>query len=374
MANANARAVRTDANELAPIVDRTGAAPSGAAHVVSIDGRASEGAAYRIRALTVEFADASGGWTRYVVPSRNISRAGLSVLTNQYVYPKTRCLVHLLSIDNQRQAVPASVVRCRYLPGTGRLHEVGLRFETAVDLSQFYRGASECRILLCDDDPIVHQIVPRLLNQMNVHIVSARNGEEAVRAATADRFDIVLMDADMPGVDGTQAVNELRRRGFARPIVALTTLSDPATLRSCLKSGYTQIGSRPFTRESLTALVKSLQCEPIVSEFATDSALAQRIGAFITGLPEEMRTIEMAFAITDLAGMQSIVRRVRDGSGACGFDIIGIAADELDVALRASSDSAELRDRLSQLSKLCHAARTAPTAGYVCEHEAALRN
>jgi CheY-like chemotaxis protein len=374
MTNANAREIQADANRVGPVSAAADERSPGAVCSVSSESRAADRVVYRIRALTVEFADAAGGWTRYVVPSQNISRAGLAVLTNQYIYPKTRCRVHILGVENLTQALPASVVRCRYLPGTGRLHEVGLRFETAVDLSQVHRGEGDCRILLCDDDPTIHQIVPRLLNQMNARIRSARSGDEAIHAAMSEPFDVVLMDADLPGRDGTPAVRELRMRGFARPIVALTTLSDPATLRSCLESGFTQIGSRPFTRESLTALIKSLHCEPIVTESLADSGTANRVGAFTAELPERMRQLEISFAKADLKSMQTIARQVRDDSETCGFQIIGTAAGELDAALRSKSATAELRDRLSQLSKLCHAAKTAPCPDNSRERGAAARN
>jgi CheY-like chemotaxis protein len=252
------------------------------------------------------------------------------------------------------------VVRCRYLPGTGRLHEVGLRFETPLEVALMQRSAADCRVLLGHDDPTVHQIVPRLLSQLRVRITSAASSAEALRAVADERFDIVLLGEDWPGQAGGLAVGDLRASGFARPIFALTTPSDPRTLRRCLDAGFTQIASQPLTRDSLGALIKSTQCEPLVSARANDQSLATELADFVSRLPDRLSQIEVTFASADSAAVRPIVRRLRDESAELGFEVICTAAEEFDSVLATDCPTHARRDRLSQLSRLAHAAQAAP--------------
>lgn len=357
MSRTQPRALRKDGQQPVTTFDRAQSPP-----LISsgLERRFSERVGCRIRALVVEFADASGAWMRYVVPTRNISRAGLSILTNQYIYPRTSCRVHLFGEADTEHAVAASVVRCRYLPGTGRLHEVGLRFDNPIEVEIVQRTSVDCRILLCEDDPSVHQVVPRLLNQQRVHVTPARSASDARRAIASGQFDIVLMNADLPGESGGLAVGEMRASGFARPIVALTTPSDPKTLRRCLEAGFTQIASRPLTRDSLTALVKSLQSEPVVSTLAHDASRAREIGALVTGMPERLGRIESAIAAAEMEPAKSLVGALGDEAGRSGFDVIAGAAAELQRALGNAGEKYVIRDCLTQLSKLALAAQAAP--------------
>lgn len=344
-----------------PTFDRPRASDTLVTTPPPLERRLAERAGCRIRGLTVDFADASGAWIRCVVPSRNISRTGLAVLTNQYIFPKTPCRVHLLGESGEVQAVAASVVRCRYLPGTGRLHEVGLRFDKPLELALAERSAAECRILICDTNPAVHQVVPRLLSQIRTRITSVHSGAEAVNAITAEGFDIVLLDGDQPGQAGGLTVGDLRSRGFSRPIIAITTSSDPKTLRRCLEAGFTQMASPPLTRDSLTALIRSMQCEPLISGRAQDAASAARIAGFVGGLPQQLSQIEISLAKGDMAALEPVIRGMKNDAAELGFEVLGAAAEEFEAALRESCPKHVLRDGLSQLSKLGHAAQSGPT-------------
>ncbi|MEI8345729.1 MAG: response regulator, partial [Candidatus Omnitrophota bacterium] len=81
----------------------------------------------------------------------------------------------------------------------------------------------EARILVVEDNPVNMKLVLLFLEKMGCRVRSALNGKEAVEIVRAESFDLVLMDLQMPVMDGVEATRQIRRMGFSQlPIVALT--------------------------------------------------------------------------------------------------------------------------------------------------------
>jgi DNA-binding response OmpR family regulator len=112
------------------------------------------------------------------------------------------------------------------------------------------------RILLAEDHRDLHFAMRQMLEQLGVIVESAYDGRSAVATALSGDFDAVLMDLRMPGIDGLQATRELRRQGYAVPIVALT--ADPATVRraEALDAGCDECFSKPFRIEEVLASIR----------------------------------------------------------------------------------------------------------------------
>jgi PAS domain S-box-containing protein len=117
-----------------------------------------------------------------------------------------------------------------------------------------------CRVLLAEDGPDNQRLVSHLLRKAGAEVVVADNGQAALDLATAavDQgrpFDVVLMDMQMPVLDGYEATRRLRASGFAGPIVAFTAHAMPEDRKKCLDCGCDDYLVKPIVREKLLATV-----------------------------------------------------------------------------------------------------------------------
>jgi CheY-like chemotaxis protein len=96
------------------------------------------------------------------------------------------------------------------------------------------------RILVAEDNELAQQLCVRMLKKLGYQADIAGTGREAVAAAQARRFDAILMDCQMPEVDGYEATAAIRGsagRGTAAPIIALTAYAMPGDRDHCLAAG-----------------------------------------------------------------------------------------------------------------------------------------
>jgi signal transduction histidine kinase/DNA-binding response OmpR family regulator len=120
------------------------------------------------------------------------------------------------------------------------------------------------RILAADDNDLNLRVVRELLEGRGCAVVAVRNGREAVEAWHRERFDLVLMDVQMPEMDGLQACQEIRsveaRRRVRRrtPIIALTAHAMAGDREKCLAAGMDDYLPKPLRRSALFELMEGL--------------------------------------------------------------------------------------------------------------------
>ena len=118
------------------------------------------------------------------------------------------------------------------------------------------------RILLAEDGPDNQRLISHVLRKAGAEVTVAENGRVAVECAlTAPPdagFDLVLMDIQMPVMNGHEAIHELRDRGFRRPIVALTAHAMDDDRRRCMQAGCDEFLTKPISRDLLIGTVRRL--------------------------------------------------------------------------------------------------------------------
>ena len=110
-------------------------------------------------------------------------------------------------------------------------------------------------VLLAEDNAVNQKLASRLLQKMGHQVTLAANGEEAVRAHSEGRFDVILMDVQMPEMNGFEATARIRERekitGDHVPIIALTAHAIQGDRERCLEAGMDDYLSKPLNSAAL---------------------------------------------------------------------------------------------------------------------------
>ena len=118
------------------------------------------------------------------------------------------------------------------------------------------------RVLLAEDNAINQLVAVRMLEKRGHSVVVASEGREAVAAIEKEPFDLVLMDIQMPGMDGLEATVEIRKRelgtGQRVPIVALTAHAMDADRDRCMAAGMDAYLTKPYSAEDLVCTLENL--------------------------------------------------------------------------------------------------------------------
>jgi len=118
------------------------------------------------------------------------------------------------------------------------------------------------RVLLVEDNLVNQKLFVRLMEKLGHQVSVASNGREALTMHAAGRFDVVLMDVQMPEMDGLEATREIRRRerriGAHTPILGLTAHAMKGDRERCLEAGMDSYLAKPVRADELAGAIASL--------------------------------------------------------------------------------------------------------------------
>jgi len=116
------------------------------------------------------------------------------------------------------------------------------------------------RVLLAEDNHVNQEVALAMLYNMGLRVEVAANGEIALELFKSQRFDVVLMDCQMPEMDGFQATENIRdwelRHGGRVPIIALTANAISGDRERCIRSGMDDYLAKPFTQDQLQSTLQ----------------------------------------------------------------------------------------------------------------------
>jgi CheY-like chemotaxis protein/anti-sigma regulatory factor (Ser/Thr protein kinase) len=137
------------------------------------------------------------------------------------------------------------------------LPEVGSDASRAVEAPKFVAPALRGHVLVVEDDLVNRQVIELFLKKLGLTAIFAVDGEIAIATATTQPFDLVLMDCQLPGIDGLEATRQIRQILQGRPlaIVALTANASTLVRENCLAAGMNDFLSKPVRFELLAGVL-----------------------------------------------------------------------------------------------------------------------
>jgi PAS domain S-box-containing protein len=232
------------------------------------------------------------------------------------------------------------------------------------------------RVLLAEDGASNRKLIELVLTRAGATLDCAEDGQTAVELALAREYDLIVMDMQMPVMDGYTAAAELRRRGVQAPTLALTAHAMSGDEEKCRSAGCSGFLTKPVNMDVLLRAIaeatRAMQasgasavrkdrvpCGPLIHSTlpGEDPEFGEIIQEFVDRLRSQVNAIADAWAKGDLAELASLAHWVKGSGGTAGFPVLTDPARALEQAARENRVD-EITASISRLQDLT--ARVAP--------------
>ncbi|MCE5278973.1 MAG: GAF domain-containing protein [Planctomycetaceae bacterium] len=264
-----------------------------------------------------------------------------------------------LTIQAQPVATAAVIASPEQTPA--RTHLAGNVPDAAANLNNI-------RLLLAEDGYDNQVLIATILRKAGAHVDIVANGQLAVDAVQAARarnqsYDIVLMDMQMPEMDGYQATAILRGLGIATPIVALTAHAMIGDRKKCIDAGCTDYVTKPINRQALVGTVARMTTpdaeatapappRALQSTMHDDPDIRLLVRDFAISLPARVQEMRDALGKADWPALGRMAHQLKGAGGSYGYDALTSEARQLEWHCRQSEiEGASLC--LARLAALC---------------------
>src|SRR5438128_4319551 len=208
------------------------------------------------------------------------------------------------------------------------------------------------RILLAEDNPVNQQVATAMLLKRGHQVDVVSNGREAVEAVARVRYDVVLMDIQMPEMDGFEATEEIRAlpQGRTLPIIALTAHALSGERERCLARGMSGYLAKPFKAPDLFAAVEGTSDGPTppappidlegfrstMREAGAEEAVDGIVRVFAQTAPERLAALQTAARSGDPESVGRAAHAFKSAAGTIGARGLALLLAEIEGAARES--------------------------------------
>ena len=269
------------------------------------------------------------------------------------------------------------IVTCNFKKGTEEMLATDI---TVVRNSAILSGKS---VLIVDDNEMNRLVASTVLKNYNIKVSEAINGQDAFEKIKAQNPDIVLMDIQMPILDGFDSTALVRKNGINTPIIAVTANAIKGEYEKCIKAGMNDYLAKPYKEEDLIALLikwvearitptpnqKGLDntTSHIQTELYNLSSLREisrgdenfvrsMINLFCEQTPQEVEGMIQAYESTNLSLMGSIAHKIKPSIDNLGIEQLGQTVRSVEKFGKENVNDPSLPALLGQIKSVTTAA------------------
>ena len=209
------------------------------------------------------------------------------------------------------------------------------------------------RVLFADDALDNRRLVAHMLEKAGISPVLAEDGREAIDNALSQPFDLILMDVQMPNVDGLSATRVIRDAGIKTPIVALSAGAMTSDVLKAIEAGCSMHLSKPFSRESFHEMLERFLSKQEIPTRAESPALAPIVSTkaladedtlpllveFVGKLPEKLTELQCAASGGDAQKLAALAHRLRGSAGLYGYPELSELCGDLEKSCKANASA-----------------------------------
>ena len=228
------------------------------------------------------------------------------------------------------------------------------------------------RVLIVEDGVDNQRLLSMLLRRRGLNVEIVGDGKQMLDRIGSDKaaFDLILLDMQMPVMDGYAAAAVLRERGYARPVVAVTAHVSVEDRRACLAAGCTDFLAKPVDRRELSRLLAKYldqtapQVERLKSRYQDEMLMRDLVAEYVNNLPALVSDLQRQLQADDLVQLRTSTHRLKGSGGGYGYDAITAQAARAELTIK---ENLSLETVHAEVTELIRTLRSVD--GYRTENE-----
>lgn len=233
---------------------------------------------------------------------------------------------------------------------------------------------SEHHILLAEDNLINQKVSTKILNRAGYNVTAVGSGAEVLEAVDKNKFDLILMDIQMPGIDGYAATKEIRKlnNGYSEiPIIALTAYALKGDREKCIKAGMNDYLTKPISADKLIVKIDTLlkinqykpepvaevlQNEPVIFDYERLKKVSmgdvefeeELLTSFIEDINNKLDKMTELVNSKDMVMIMELAHTIKGASYSVGAQQIGDEVLAIEISCK-SNDYESVFERMDKL-------------------------
>lgn len=204
------------------------------------------------------------------------------------------------------------------------------------------------KILVAEDNEDIQALVKLLFNKMGIIPDIVENGKLVIERALESEYDLVFMDVQMPVMDGITAMNELKRQGYSKPVIAMTANAMQKDREECFAAGFTDFISKPISRDIFYETLE--QYLTLVSKESGDKTLLTSdllhkepdlidlIDKFILRLPIMRDAIVKAHIDQQGEELSGLIHQMKGVGGGYGYPMLTKLCEKMEFQIESQNN------------------------------------